>query len=95
MISCAVGTILLFVCDNRHMETNGKDPVELTSAEIVTLVCGVMFFISFFSAMTAEIKAKHTIYKLFLKFIMQNTEWQIEPYDRARDTELDSPAGTV
>nr|KAG5700077.1 hypothetical protein BaRGS_029827 [Batillaria attramentaria] len=66
-------------------------PVELTTEEIITLTCGIMFFVSFFVAMTVEIKARHTIYRLFLKFVSHNTEWQIEPYHRSKDEELADP----
>ena len=66
--------------------------VELTTEEIITLTCGIMFFVSFFIAMTVEIKARHTIYRLFLKFLSHNTEWQIEPYQRVKDFELTGTA---
>jgi E3 ubiquitin-protein ligase MARCH1/8 len=66
--------------------------VELTMEEIITLTCGIMFFVSFFIAMTVEIKARHTIYRLFLRFISHNTEWQIEPYQRCRDYEMNGGA---
>ena len=66
--------------------------MELTTEEIITLTCGIMFFVSFFIAMTVEIKARHTIYRLFLKFLSHNTEWQIEPYQRVKDFELTGTA---
>jgi hypothetical protein len=45
----------------------------------------------FFIAMTVEIKAKHTVYKLCMRFIMHNTEWAVESYDRNKDPELNKP----
>ncbi|KAH9504674.1 hypothetical protein Btru_062552 [Bulinus truncatus] len=83
MISCAVATVLCFLADHGQVADN---KAQLSTEEIITLTCGVLFFISFFAAMTVEIKAKHTVYRLFRKFIMRNTEWHIEPYDKAKDT---------
>ncbi|XP_076439872.1 uncharacterized protein LOC143279678 isoform X2 [Babylonia areolata] len=95
MVTCAVATILCFLSDKGHLQelprrsNNSSDAqVELTMEEIITLACGIMFFVSFFIAMTVEIKARHTIYRLCLKFISHNTEWQIEPYQSAKDFEL-------
>ncbi|XP_046361614.1 E3 ubiquitin-protein ligase MARCHF4-like [Haliotis rufescens] len=85
MIGCAVATVLCFLSDKGQITNLPKNKVELTSEEVITLACGVFFFVSFFIAMTVEIKAKHTVYKLFIKFLTQNTEWQIEPYDRSKD----------
>ncbi|KAK6188095.1 hypothetical protein SNE40_004352 [Patella caerulea] len=85
MVSCAVATALCFLSDKGQVTKYPKNKVELTTEEVITLTCGVMFFVSFFIAMTVEIKAKHTIYKLFTKFITHNTEWQIEPYDKSAD----------
>ncbi len=36
--------------------------------------------------MSVQIKAKHTIYQLFVKFIMHNMEWEIDEYDKSKDT---------
>ena len=58
----------------------------MTTEEIVTLSCGVLFFVSFFIAMSVQIKARHTIYQLFVKFLMQNMEWEIDEYDKSKDT---------
>ena len=41
----------------------------LTVPELITLVCGVLFFITFIVAMLVEIKAKHTIYSMFRRFL--------------------------
>ncbi|KAL8566782.1 hypothetical protein ACOMHN_005733 [Nucella lapillus] len=96
MVTCATATILCFLSDKGHLQdlprrnsgSAGDAQVELTMEEIITLACGIMFFVSFFIAMTVEIKARHTIYRLFHKFLSHNTEWQIEPYQQAKDFEL-------
>ena len=85
MVACAIVTVLCFLSDEAQINTATKTKVDLSPEEIMTLTCGVLFFVSFFIAMTVEIKAKHTIYKLMIKFITQNTEWQIEPYDKTKD----------
>ncbi|KAK3600370.1 hypothetical protein CHS0354_015986 [Potamilus streckersoni] len=85
MLGCAVATIMCFLYDRGKLSKFPKDNVELSREEIVTLICGVSFFVAFFLAMTVEIKAKHTLYKLVLRFIMHNTEWTIEEYDRNTD----------
>lgn len=41
----------------------------LTTEEVITLSCGITFFISFFVAMSVEIKAKRTIYQICRKCI--------------------------
>ncbi|CAL1538008.1 unnamed protein product [Lymnaea stagnalis] len=82
MVSCAVATVLCFLSDNGQV---AETKSQLTTEEVITLTCGVLFFISFFAAMTVEIKARHTVYRLFRKFITRNTEWKIEPYDKAKD----------
>lgn len=91
MISCAVATVMCFLSDNGQVQKSTKNKVKLTTEEVITLSSGVMFFVSFFVAMTVEIKAKHTIYKLFVKFIMQNTEWEIDPYDQQNDPTFTAP----
>lgn len=103
MVSCAVATILCFLSDKGHLEElprtregpHRSKQVELTTEEIITLTCGIMFFVSFFVAMTVEIKARHTIYRLFLKFVSHNTEWQIEPYYKTKDLEMYDPSQYV
>ena len=37
---------------------------ELSSSELLTLSCGVLFFFSFFVAMYVEVKAEFTIYQV-------------------------------
>ena len=44
--------------------------------------------------MSVQIKAKHTIYQLFVKFIMQNMEWEIDEYDKSKDS-LYKPSSLV
>ncbi|XP_054161901.1 E3 ubiquitin-protein ligase MARCHF8-like [Oppia nitens] len=80
MACCAIITIMCFKQDRGHrVETN---QAELTQSEIVTLICGVLFFLAFFMAMYVEVKARHTIYKLFIKFIYLNQQWYIDEYDK-------------
>ena len=85
MIGCAIATVMCFLSDRDQINKFPKNKVKLTMEEIITLTCGVMFFVAFFIAMTVEIKARHTLYKLFMRFIMHNTEWTIEQYDKKRD----------
>ena len=35
-----------------------------TSSELMTLSCGVLFFLAFFVAMYVEVKAKNTVYQV-------------------------------
>lgn len=88
MVICAVATVMCFLSDNGQIS---QAKTYLSTEEVITLTCGVMFFVSFFLAMTVEIKARHTIYRLFMKFILHNTEWQIEPYNRNRDADCPKP----
>ena len=37
---------------------------ELSTSELLTLSCGVLFFLSFFVAMYVEVKAEFTIYQV-------------------------------
>ncbi|XP_074643677.1 E3 ubiquitin-protein ligase MARCHF4-like [Tubulanus polymorphus] len=85
MISCAVATVMCFLSDKGRISKFPRDKVDLTPEEIITLSCGVLFFLSFFIAMTVQIKAKHTIYQLFVKCIVQNMEWEIDEYDKTKD----------
>lgn len=85
MIGCAIATVMCFLSDKGQITKLPKNKVELTLEEIITLACGVMFFVAFFVAMTVEIKAKHTVYKLCMKFIVHNTEWNVDSYDRSKD----------
>ncbi|CAC5401146.1 MARCH1_8 [Mytilus coruscus] len=91
MIGCAVATIMCFLSDKGQITKFPKNKVELTTEEIITLGCGVAFFVAFFIAMTVEIKAKHTVYKLCMRFIMHNTEWAVDSYDRNKDPDINKP----
>lgn len=85
MIACAIATVLCFLSDKGKITKFPRNKVDLTTEEIITLSCGVLFFVSFFIAMSVQIKAKHTIYQLFIKFIVQNMEWEIDEYDQSKD----------
>lgn len=76
--------------DSANREEDGHSQVDLTSEEVATLCCGVLFFVSFFVAMYAQIKAKHTLYQLFTRFASLNTNWEIEEYDPCKDPLLTS-----
>ena len=86
MIGCAVATVMCFLADKGQIRKLPNERVELSTEEVITLVCGIVFFVSFFVAMSVEIKAKHTVYQLFVKFIMRNVEYKIDDYDRAKDS---------
>lgn len=62
---------------------------ELTRSEIITLICGIFFFLSFFMAMYVEVKARNTIYKLIVKFIYLNQQWYIDEYEKEPNTPVD------
>ena len=94
MVGCAIATIMCFLSDRDQVNKFPKNKVKLTTEEIITLTCGVMFFVAFFIAMTVEIKARHTLYKLFMKFLTHNTEWTVEQYDRRRDPLYSIPPPT-
>ena len=85
MIGCAVATVMCFLSDKGQIRKLPRNNVDLTTEEIITLACGIIFFVSFFVAMSVEIKAKHTLYQLFVKFINRNMEWRIDQYDRSKD----------
>ncbi|XP_067137862.1 uncharacterized protein [Centruroides vittatus] len=80
MVTCATITIMCFKQDKGTRVD--PDRTELTQSEIVTLVCGVLFFLAFFVAMYVEVKARNTIYKLLAKFIYLNQQWYIDEYDK-------------
>ncbi|ELU00080.1 hypothetical protein CAPTEDRAFT_225460 [Capitella teleta] len=88
MVACAIATVMCFLSDKGRMSNLTRNKASLTTEEIVTLSCGVLFFVSFFIAMSVQIKAKHTIYQLFVKFVMQNMQWEIDQYDKRRDSKL-------
>ena len=95
MVGCAIATVMCFLSDKGQITKFPKNQIKLTTEEVITLACGVMFFVAFFIAMTVEIKARHTVYKLCMRFIMQNTEWAVESYDRSKDPGYCGPATYV
>lgn len=80
MISCASITVLCFKQDKGTKVD--PDRTELTQSEIVTLVCGVLFFLAFFVAMYVEVKSHDTLYQLLVKFIHINQQWYIDEYEK-------------
>jgi len=92
MITCSIVTILCFK-QNGEVHPRVGPNTELSASELMTLSCGVLFFLAFFVAMYVEVKAENTIYQLICKFFYMNHEWTIEEYDRRRDPakQLDSP----
>lgn len=64
------------------------DDAELTKSEVITLTCGVLFFVAFFVAMYVEVKARNTLYRLFTRFIYLNQTWHIAEYDRRKDSQF-------
>lgn len=89
MIACAAVTIICFKQDRRGGPYRNANilypPGELSPAEMITLSCGVLFFLAFFLAMYVEVKARNTVYQLICKFFYLNNEWSVEEYDRKRD----------
>ena len=60
----------------------------LSSTEISMLVCGVVFFIAFFTATFSEIRVARPLHRLLCDFVSQNIDWYVEPYDRDLDHEV-------
>ena len=58
-----------------------KDNAELTKSEVVTLTCGVLFFVAFFVAMYVEVIVQNTLYRLFTHFLYLSQTWHIAEYD--------------
>jgi len=92
MIGCSIITIICFK-QNADIQPRVGPDTELSASELMTLSCGVLFFLSFFVAMYVEVKAENTIYQLICKFFNMNHEWTIEEYDRRKDPakQIDSP----
>ncbi|XP_067945530.1 E3 ubiquitin-protein ligase MARCHF8-like [Watersipora subatra] len=86
MITCAVATVLCFITDNEQPRSVPTD-APLTKEEVITICCGITFFISFFVSMSAEIKAKKTIHQILKKCFKHNTVWYVENYCIANDPE--------
>jgi E3 ubiquitin-protein ligase MARCH1/8 len=86
MIACAVVTVLCFKRDRLH-QVSGHSRAELSDSELSTLICGVLFFLSFFTAMYVQVKARNTLYRLIVKFIYLNQQWYIDEYEK-KDSSL-------
>lgn len=82
MVACATVTIVCFKQDGGSSAKAQRS--ELTDSEVITLVCGVLFFLAFFVAMYVEVTARNTLYRLLLKFIYLNQQWYIDEYDAKR-----------
>lgn len=91
MATCATITIICFKQDRLPPK---KDDAELTQSEVVTLTCGVLFFVAFFVAMYVEVKARNTLYRLFTRFLYLNQTWHIAEYDRRRDSQFNTAGGS-
>lgn len=93
MVACAAVTILCFKQDRVTKPKVVGQTTQWSPSELMTLSCGVLFFLAFFVAMYVEVKAKYTIYQLICKFCYMNHEWSIEEYDRRKDPakQLESP----
>ncbi|XP_064476605.1 E3 ubiquitin-protein ligase MARCHF4-like [Ornithodoros turicata] len=83
MVACATVTIVCFKQDGGSAAAKAQRS-ELTDSEVITLVCGVLFFLAFFVAMYVEVTARNTLYRLLLKFIYLNQQWYIDEYDAKR-----------
>ena len=57
----------------------------LSSTEIAMLICGVVFFIAFFTATFSEIRVDRPLHRLLCDVVSQNIDWHIEPYSRELD----------
>lgn len=86
MAACATITIICFKHD--RILPKKTDDAELTKSEVITLTCGVLFFVAFFVAMYVEVKARNTLYRLFTRFIYLNQTWHIAEYDRRKDSQF-------
>lgn len=81
MVACASVTI---VCFRQEPPSTSGRRSDLTYSELVTLVCGVLFFLAFFVAMYVEVTARSTLYRLLLRFVYLNQQWYIDEYDAKR-----------
>ncbi|CAK9302666.1 unnamed protein product [Gordionus sp. m RMFG-2023] len=77
MIGCATAFI---ICFKKDKGLRKNEELELNEGEIVTLSCGVLFFLSFFMGMYAEIKARNPIYKICSQTLSLNQSWIIDDY---------------
>lgn len=88
MVACATVTIVCFRQEAPSSSTTTTTAMgrrsDLTHSELVTLVCGVLFFLAFFVAMYVEVTARSTLYRLLLRFVYLNQQWYIDEYDAKR-----------
>ena len=55
---------LLLPVKNGDIKSRVGPNTKLSASELMTLSCGVLFFLSFFVAMYVEVKAENTIYQV-------------------------------
>lgn len=79
MVASATVTVLCFSEDKGIRSSH--DSTELSDSEIITLACGVLFFVAFFLALYVEVKARINVYRLFLKFVYLNQQWYFDEYE--------------
>ncbi|PAA45926.1 hypothetical protein BOX15_Mlig027107g1 [Macrostomum lignano] len=72
----------------QHPHQPPPTPLVLTGYEALTLVSGILFFLAFFTAMSVQIKSRHTVYKLIVKCYRMNITYSFLPYERSRDSQL-------
>ncbi|KAI1280482.1 E3 ubiquitin-protein ligase MARCHF1 [Halotydeus destructor] len=89
MVGSAVVTVLCFKDDQERHVRLDPNRTELTHSEVITLICGVLFFFAFFMAMYVEVKARNTLYKLMVKFVYLNQQWYIDEYDKKDSQPVD------
>ena len=59
----------------RNLSFSGQTWDYCLAAELITMSCGVLFFLAFFLAMYVEVKARNTVYQLICKFFHLNNDW--------------------
>ncbi|KAH7640514.1 hypothetical protein HUG17_7981 [Dermatophagoides farinae] len=77
---------------------NGFNPFHITSDpwrrrktyptkphEVILVISGCLFFISFFLGTFAQIKSEISLYNMIMRFIHWNQQWIIEEYDPSND----------
>lgn len=88
MVACASVTIVCFrqevpgtATTTASASGTGRSS-DLSHSELVTLACGVLFFLAFFVAMYVEVTARSTLYRLLLRFVYLNQQWYIDEYEQ-------------
>lgn len=88
MVACASVTIVCFRQEVPGTATTAASASgtgrssDLSHSELVTLACGVLFFLAFFVAMYVEVTARSTLYRLLLRFVYLNQQWYIDEYEQ-------------